>query len=69
MNVSPPQINDQTIYEACDAEDICGWVANLLGFDSDARSVAISMSRPLTRMVIGHSNLAICVAAISLYIT
>ena len=69
INVSPPPVNDQTIYEACDAEDICGWIANLLGFDSHARSVAISMSEPLNRMVIGHSRIAMCVAAISLYIT
>ena len=69
MNVTPPEIRVQTaMWEGCDAEDICGWVANQLGFDSHVRSVAISMSRPLTRMVIGHDNLATCVAAISLYI-
>ena len=67
-NVSPPETSVPTIYQACDAEEICGWVANQLGLDSHARSAAISMSGPLTRMVTGHSNLEICVAAISLYI-
>ena len=68
VNVSPPQSRVPIIYQACDAEDICGWAANVLDFDSRARSAAISMCTPLTRMVIGHSDLAICVAAISLFI-
>ena len=68
-NVSPPETSVPSIYQACDAEDICGWAANLLQFDDCARSASISMCGPLTRMVIGHSNLRICVAAISLYIT
>ena len=67
-NVSPPETSVPTIYQACDAEEICGWAANLLDFDSRARSAAISMCGPLTRMVTGISHTAICVAAISMYI-
>ena len=75
VNVSPPDVNVSTpetrvpyIYRECDAEDICGWAANQLSFDDSARSASISMCAPLTRMVTGHSNIPICVAAISMYI-
>ena len=68
VTVSPPESRVPTIYQACDADDICGWVANQLQFDDHARSASISMCGPLTRVVTGISNQAICVAAISLYI-
>ncbi|KAM0800329.1 hypothetical protein BDR22DRAFT_889689 [Usnea florida] len=68
VDVRPPETSIPTIYQLCDAEEICGWVANLLDFDSHARSAAISMCTPLTPRIIGHSDLAPCVAAISLFI-
>ena len=68
VNISPPETSVPSIYRGSDAEDICGWVANLLHFDDRARSASISMCGPLNRMVTGISNAAICVAAISLYI-